>query len=228
MGDTSSGRVPLGLECALVRSQPDGCGLGEGNRRPSPHEIAGASQLQNKVRVSNWPSCERALARRGDVALWIGPAAIAAWTDGSDEPGNQPRYSDGHHASAAVPPSVAADRRILAFDLLHDAPHGVARAGPHHAVAARATLEACAPAGPAKRAHSALRRQQGLDHGRRRRVDDCEARRTRQTAAAEAPPWRRRRRSDHGSQMFVMRYSCTYPRLAASELIARRAGTMCA
>ena len=32
-----------------------------------------------KYRVQNWASYDRALVRRGDITIWLSPAAIAAW-----------------------------------------------------------------------------------------------------------------------------------------------------
>ena len=48
-----------------------------------PHygdEVEGSSQVQTKYRVANWPACNQALVRRGDVTVWLSSEAIAAWT----------------------------------------------------------------------------------------------------------------------------------------------------
>ena len=34
---------------------------------------------KTKYHVQNWASYDRALVRRGDITLWLSPAAIAAW-----------------------------------------------------------------------------------------------------------------------------------------------------
>ena len=33
-----------------------------------------------RYRVKNWRSCDAALGRRGDLTVWVTPAAMAAWT----------------------------------------------------------------------------------------------------------------------------------------------------
>ena len=35
---------------------------------------------KTRYRVRNWPDYDRALRRRGDLTIWLTPAAIAAWT----------------------------------------------------------------------------------------------------------------------------------------------------
>ena len=48
-----------------------------------------------KYRVTNWPTYNQALVRRGDVTLWLSSEAIAAWTASrSGHRGGQRRYSD--------------------------------------------------------------------------------------------------------------------------------------
>jgi IS5 family transposase len=48
-----------------------------------------------KYRVQNWASYDRALVRRGDLTIWLSPAAIAAWEpDGAGTRGAQRKYSD--------------------------------------------------------------------------------------------------------------------------------------
>jgi IS5 family transposase len=50
---------------------------------------------KTKYRVANWPTYDRALVRRGDVTVWMSPAAIAAWQPAKGGArGGQRRYSD--------------------------------------------------------------------------------------------------------------------------------------
>ena len=50
---------------------------------------------KKKYRVRNWASYDRALVRRGDLTIWLSPAAIAAWEpDGTGTRGAQRKYSD--------------------------------------------------------------------------------------------------------------------------------------
>ena len=50
---------------------------------------------KKKYRVQNWASYDRALVRRGDLTIWLSPAAIAAWEpDGGGTRGAQRKYSD--------------------------------------------------------------------------------------------------------------------------------------
>ena len=52
-------------------------------------------KYKTKYRVHNWASYDRALVRRGDITLWLSPAAIAAWEpDGAGTRGAQRKYSD--------------------------------------------------------------------------------------------------------------------------------------
>ncbi len=45
--------------------------------------------------VQNWALYDRALVRRGDITIWLSPAAIAAWApDGAGTRGAQRNYSD--------------------------------------------------------------------------------------------------------------------------------------
>ena len=45
--------------------------------------------------VQNWAAYDRALVCRGDIPLWVSPAAIAAWDpDGAGTRGAQRKYSD--------------------------------------------------------------------------------------------------------------------------------------
>ena len=50
---------------------------------------------KTKYRVANWPSYDRVLIGRGDVALWVSPEAIASWAPaGVGTRGGQRQYSD--------------------------------------------------------------------------------------------------------------------------------------
>ena len=50
---------------------------------------------KTKYHVQNWASYDRALVRRGDIPIWLSPAAIAAWEpDGTGTRGAQRKYSD--------------------------------------------------------------------------------------------------------------------------------------
>ena len=50
---------------------------------------------KTKYHVRNWASYDRALVRRGDITIWLSPAAIAAWEpDGAGTRGAQRKYSD--------------------------------------------------------------------------------------------------------------------------------------
>jgi len=50
---------------------------------------------KTKYRVKNWASYDRALVLRGDVTVWLSPAAIATWKPaGVGKRGGQLRYSD--------------------------------------------------------------------------------------------------------------------------------------
>ena len=50
---------------------------------------------KTKYRVANWASYDRALVRRGDVTLWVSPAAVATWAPvGVGTRGGQRKYSD--------------------------------------------------------------------------------------------------------------------------------------
>ena len=50
---------------------------------------------KTRYRVRNWPDYDRALRRRGDITIWLTPAAIAAWTPlGTGARGGQRQYSD--------------------------------------------------------------------------------------------------------------------------------------
>ena len=52
-------------------------------------------KYKTKYHVRNWASYERALVHRGDVTVWLSPAAIAAWEpDGGGRRGGQRKYSD--------------------------------------------------------------------------------------------------------------------------------------
>ncbi len=50
---------------------------------------------KTKYHVRNWASYDRALVRRGDITIWLSPAAIAAWEpNGAGTRGAQRKYSD--------------------------------------------------------------------------------------------------------------------------------------
>ncbi len=50
---------------------------------------------KTKYRVQNWASYDRALVRRGDLTIWLSPAAITAWEpDRAGTRGAQRKYSD--------------------------------------------------------------------------------------------------------------------------------------
>ena len=52
-------------------------------------------KYKTKYRVKNWASYDRALVRRGDITIWLSPAAIAAWEpDRAGTRGAQRKYSD--------------------------------------------------------------------------------------------------------------------------------------
>ena len=52
-------------------------------------------KYKTKYRVRNWASYERALIGRGNIAIWLSRAAIAAWRpEGTRTRGAPPKYSD--------------------------------------------------------------------------------------------------------------------------------------
>jgi hypothetical protein len=52
-------------------------------------------KYKTKYRVQNWQEYERGLVERGDITVWLSPAAIAAWRPKrTGRPGGQRRYSD--------------------------------------------------------------------------------------------------------------------------------------
>ena len=52
-------------------------------------------KYKTKYRVKNWASYDRTLVRRGDITIWLAPAAIAAWEpDRAGTLGAQRKYSD--------------------------------------------------------------------------------------------------------------------------------------
>ena len=53
------------------------------------------NNAKTKYRVANWTSYDRVLVHRGDVTLWVSPAAVATWTPaGVGTRGGQRKYSD--------------------------------------------------------------------------------------------------------------------------------------
>ena len=52
-------------------------------------------KYKTQYRVKHWASSDRALVRRGDITIWLSPAAIAAWKpDRAGTRGAQRKYSD--------------------------------------------------------------------------------------------------------------------------------------
>ena len=52
-------------------------------------------KYKTKYRVSNWPEYDRALVGRGDLRVWLSPAAIRQWNARpSGRRGGQKKYSD--------------------------------------------------------------------------------------------------------------------------------------
>ena len=50
---------------------------------------------KTQYHVQNWAAYDRALVCRGDITIWLSPAAIAAWEpDGTGTRGAQRKYSD--------------------------------------------------------------------------------------------------------------------------------------
>ena len=50
---------------------------------------------KTQYHVQNWAASDRALVCRGDITIWVSPAAIAAWApDGAGTRGAQRKYSD--------------------------------------------------------------------------------------------------------------------------------------
>ena len=53
------------------------------------------SLTQTQYHVQNWAAYDRALVCRGDITIWLSPAALAAWEpDGAGTRGAQRKYSD--------------------------------------------------------------------------------------------------------------------------------------
>ena len=64
-------------------------------RRMSKNRSKVHPNYKTRYRVRNWAEYDRALRNRGDITLWLTPAAIAAWTPlGTGARGGQRRYSD--------------------------------------------------------------------------------------------------------------------------------------
>jgi len=52
-------------------------------------------KYKTKYQVSNWPDYDRSLVERGNLTIWLSPAAIARWkAKPSRRRGGQPKYSD--------------------------------------------------------------------------------------------------------------------------------------
>ncbi len=55
----------------------------------------GHPTYKTKYHVQNWAAYDRALVCRGDITIWVSPAAIAAWDpDGAGTRGAPRKYSD--------------------------------------------------------------------------------------------------------------------------------------
>ncbi len=60
-------------------------------------------KYKTKYRVTNWPEYDRALVRRGDIKLWISPAAIGSWKPApGGRRGGQRKFSDHAIETALV------------------------------------------------------------------------------------------------------------------------------
>ena len=60
-----------------------------------PHHRHRHPRYRKKYQVTNWPSYERSLVRRGDFTLWLSESAIQAWHgDSNDFVGRPKVYSD--------------------------------------------------------------------------------------------------------------------------------------
>ena len=58
---------------------------------------------KTQYHVQNWAASDRALVCRGDITIWVSPAAIAAWApDGAGTRGAQRKYSDRAIESALM------------------------------------------------------------------------------------------------------------------------------
>lgn len=63
---------------------------------PFKHHAARRHRIPRaRYHVTNWPTYEAGLRRRGDLMLWLDQAALAGWAaPRRSTPGGQPRYSD--------------------------------------------------------------------------------------------------------------------------------------
>ena len=78
-------RVVAQIRCEVERD-PDETGGMKSRVHP---------KYKTKYRVRNWASYERALIGRGNITIWLSPAAIAAWKpEGPRTRGAPPKYSD--------------------------------------------------------------------------------------------------------------------------------------
>jgi len=69
------------------------------------------TKYKTKFRVKNWPACEAALRKRGDVTLWFDEDALAAW---NGSPSDKTNDLDGvHFVDAQIGWVVSADCIIL-------------------------------------------------------------------------------------------------------------------
>ena len=52
-------------------------------------------KYKTKYHVTNWPAYDRSLVQRGDVTVWMSPAALADWNaKPTGQRGGQQKYSD--------------------------------------------------------------------------------------------------------------------------------------
>ena len=69
---------------------------------------------KTKYHVQNWAASDRALVCRGDITIWLSPAAIAAWEpDGAGTRGAQRKYSDLAIESALTLRGVGARKQVF-------------------------------------------------------------------------------------------------------------------
>ena len=97
-------------------------------------EFESLSHVQDKYRVADWPSYDRALVGSGDVTLWMSPEGIATWAPrGRRHSGRatkvlRRRHLNGIDAPSSVPPAAWSEGGVPAFALRDDG-HGPLRPG---------------------------------------------------------------------------------------------------
>ena len=85
-------------------------------------------KYKTKYRVRNWASYERALIGRGNITIWLSPAAIAAWKpEGTRTRGAPPKYSDlaietALDAASPLPSAAPSGGRLSHLTLPSDGP----------------------------------------------------------------------------------------------------------